>query len=107
MPASINALPTNACAASLRAGVGGVRGKRGCGEASFDHLPRYSASYYTYLRSQTIAKDLLSAFTNGLLIARPRTVGSRNWAGRGRMRLRGSGSGEFDGRPGFVFVATV
>ena len=36
-------------------------------EASFDHLAQHSATYYTYLWSQAIAKDLLSAFTSGLL----------------------------------------
>jgi thimet oligopeptidase len=36
-------------------------------EASFDHLPQYSAAYYTYLWSQAIAKDLFSAFANSLL----------------------------------------
>jgi thimet oligopeptidase len=36
-------------------------------EASFDHLTSYSAAYYTYLWSQAIAKDLLSAFKHGLL----------------------------------------
>jgi Zn-dependent oligopeptidase len=38
-------------------------------EASFDHLPQYSAAYYTYLWSQAIAKDLLSVFSNGLMDA--------------------------------------
>jgi thimet oligopeptidase len=38
-------------------------------EASFDHLPQYSAAYYTYLWSQAIAKDLLSGFPKGLMDA--------------------------------------
>jgi thimet oligopeptidase len=43
-------------------------------EASFHHLRNYSAVYYTYLWSQAIAADLLTAFPNGLLdIARART----------------------------------
>jgi thimet oligopeptidase len=36
-------------------------------ETSFEHLTSYSAAYYTYLWSQAIAKDLLTAFKNGLL----------------------------------------
>jgi thimet oligopeptidase len=36
-------------------------------EASFHHLRNYSAVYYTYLWSQAIAADLLTAFPNGLL----------------------------------------
>ena len=36
-------------------------------ETSFDHMTSYSAAYYTYLWSQAIAKDLLTAFKNGLL----------------------------------------
>lgn len=36
-------------------------------EASFGHLEGYSSNYYTYLWSLVIAKDLRSAFPNGLL----------------------------------------
>ncbi|MFN2519869.1 MAG: M3 family metallopeptidase [Candidatus Limnocylindria bacterium] len=36
-------------------------------EASFGHLEGYTALYYTYMWSLVIAKDLHSAFTNGLL----------------------------------------
>ncbi len=36
-------------------------------QASFGHLDGYSAVYYTYTWSLVMAKDLLSAFTNGLM----------------------------------------
>lgn len=36
-------------------------------QASFGHLEGYTALYYTYMWSLVIAKDLHSAFTNGLL----------------------------------------
>jgi thimet oligopeptidase len=42
-------------------------------QASFGHLEGYSAAYYTYMLSLTIARDLLSSFTDGLMdIARAR-----------------------------------
>jgi thimet oligopeptidase len=36
-------------------------------QASFGHLEGYTALYYTYMWSLVIAKDMHSAFTNGLM----------------------------------------